>query len=118
MVRCYAPPLVLSVGSADLTMGSSLQGRWPLGRWSLTSRRLRAFPGRRQATSMKIQKWQGGGGVDTSATRTTGHQVGTDKAGLAVVVAAAAIIIGVLGSAAVDGLWVLILVGFLGMVYG
>ncbi len=54
----------------------------------------------------------------TASTATSTHQVGTDRAGLAVVVAAIAIIIGSLGSAAADWLWVAILVGFLGMVYG
>lgn len=42
----------------------------------------------------------------------------TRRSGLAVVVAGIAIVVGALGSAAVDGLWVAILVGFLGMVYG
>jgi hypothetical protein len=56
--------------------------------------------------------------VETPATRTSTHQAGTDKAGLAVLVAAGAIIIGSLGSAAVDWLSVAVLVGALGMVYG
>ena len=55
--------------------------------------------------------------METSAAGTSVHR-DTDRAGLVVVVAAGAIIIGSVGSAVVDGLWVLILLGFLGMVYG
>lgn len=42
----------------------------------------------------------------------------SDEAGLAVLIAGIAIIIGAAGSAVVDWLWVAMLVGFLGMVYG
>ena len=56
--------------------------------------------------------------MDTSVTRTGGPRARNEKAGLAVLVAGVAIIIGALGSAAFDWLWVAILVGFLGMVYG
>jgi len=43
---------------------------------------------------------------------------GQRKSGLAVLIAGIAILLGALGSAAVDGLWIGILLGFLGMVYG
>lgn len=45
-------------------------------------------------------------------------RVGDTKAGLAVLIAGVGIIIGAAGSAAVDGLWVAMLLGFLGMVIG
>jgi hypothetical protein len=57
--------------------------------------------------------------MDTSVTGTRKHQAGNEKkAGLAVLVAGVAIIIGSAGSAVSDWLWVAMLVGFLGMVYG
>lgn len=55
--------------------------------------------------------------MDTSVTK-TGSRVRNEKAGLAVLIAGIAIIIGPLGSAVVDWLWIAMLVGFLGMVYG
>lgn len=56
--------------------------------------------------------------MDTSVTRTGGPAVRNEKAGLAVLVAGVAIIIGAVGSAVVDWLWVAVLAGLLGMVYG
>jgi hypothetical protein len=54
-----------------------------------------------------------------ASTATTGTARARNKwPGLAVLIAGIAIIIGSLGSAAVDWLWVAMLVGFLGMVYG
>ncbi|MEX2652293.1 MAG: hypothetical protein WD473_07595 [Acidimicrobiia bacterium] len=56
--------------------------------------------------------------MDTSAATTATAPARNKRAGLAVLVAGIAIIVGSLGSAAVDWLWVAMLVGFLGMVYG
>jgi hypothetical protein len=56
--------------------------------------------------------------MDTSAATASTSSAPNKRAGLAVLVAGIAIIVGSVGSAAVDWLWVAILIGFLGMVYG
>lgn len=56
--------------------------------------------------------------MDAPVATTDTPRVADEKAGLAVLIAGIAIIIGSVGSALVDWMWVAMLVGFLGMVYG
>lgn len=56
--------------------------------------------------------------MDTSTATTATGRAGYENAGLAVLIAGIAIMIGSAGSAVTEWMWVLMLVGFLGLVYG
>ncbi len=56
--------------------------------------------------------------MDAPVATTGTARVANEKAGLAVLIAGVAIIIGSLGSALTEWMWVAMLIGFLGMVYG
>ncbi|GAA1763460.1 hypothetical protein [Kocuria aegyptia] len=56
--------------------------------------------------------------MDTTNSTTNTPRTRNKSSGLAVLIAGIAIIIGAAGSAVLDGLWIAVLIGFLGLIYG